>query len=70
VFPSTPLENGLPSNFKDGHYFSIARYTSIQGTLREVASVGRFETATVYAYSDTGNLLVEKVFEVRNTLRS
>lgn len=64
AFPPTPLTNGKPSNFKDGHHFSIARYTYIRGTLTDISAINRFKSATVYTYSDTGNLLIEKVFEV------
>ena len=64
AFPPTPLTNGKPSNFKDGHHFSIARYTYVRGTLTDISAINRFKSATVYTYSDTGNLLIEKVFEV------
>jgi hypothetical protein len=64
AFPPSPLTDGKPSDFKNGHHFSIARYTVIRGTLTDVSAIKRFNTAIVYAYSDTGNLLIEKVFEV------
>jgi hypothetical protein len=64
VFPVTPLKNGKPDNFKDGHHFSIARYTFVRGTLAEVSTIGPFETAKIYVYSDTGDFLLEKAFNV------
>lgn len=64
AFPPSPLADGKPSDFKSGHHFSIARYTFIRGTLTDISAIRRFKTAIVYAYSDAGHLLVEKVFEV------
>lgn len=70
VFPITPLENGKPNNFKDGHHFSIARYTFVRGTLAEVSTIAPFETAKIYVYSDTGDFLLEEVFNVGGVIRS
>jgi len=64
AFPPTPLTNAKPSNFKDGHHITIARYTYVSLTLNDISAINRFKSATVYTYSDTGNLLIEKVFEV------
>jgi hypothetical protein len=64
AFPPSPFADGRPSDFKSGQHFSIARYTYIRGTLTDVSAIRRFKTAIVYAYSDAGHLLIEKVFEV------
>lgn len=64
AFPPSPLADGKPSDFKSGHHFSIARYTFIRGTLTDVSAIRRFKSAIIYAYSDAGHLLIEKVFEV------
>jgi hypothetical protein len=70
VFPITPLKNGKPNNFKDGHHFSIARYTFVRGTLADVSTIAPFETAKIYVYSDTGDFLLEEVFNVGGVIRS
>ncbi|MES0349855.1 MAG: hypothetical protein ABUK19_03965 [Desulfobacteria bacterium] len=70
VFPVTPLKNGKPNNFKNGHHFSIARYTFVRGTLAEVSTIAPFETAKIYVYSDTGDFLLEEVFNVGGVIRS
>jgi hypothetical protein len=70
VFPITSLDNGKPNNFKDGHHFSIARYTFVRGTLAEVSTIAPFETAKIYVYSDTGDFLLEEVFNVGGVIRS
>ena len=70
AFPWSPMKDGKPAIFKRGQYFSIARFKSVRGRLTDVSTINRFKTATVYVYSDKGDLLVEKVFEVGKILRS
>ena len=69
-FPWSPLKNGMPAIFKRGQYFAIAHFKFVRGTLTDVTTIHRFKTATVYVYSENGDLLVEKVFEVDNLSRS
>jgi hypothetical protein len=69
-FPWSPLKDGKPAIFKRGQYFAISHFKSVRGTLTDVSTIDRFETATVYVYSDTGDLLTEEVFEVGKISRS
>ncbi len=69
AFPWSPMKDGKPAIFKRGQFFSIARFKFVRGTLTDVSTIIRFKTAIVYVYSDTGGLLVEKVFEVDKILR-
>jgi len=69
AFPWSPMKDGKPAIFKRGQFFSIARFKFVRGTLTDVSTIDRFKTAIVYVYSDTGGLLVEKVFEVDKILR-
>ncbi len=69
AFPWSPMKDGKPAIFKRGQFFSIARFKFVRGTLTDVSTINRFKTAIVYVYSDTGGLLVEKVFEVDKILR-
>jgi hypothetical protein len=70
VFPGTSLVGGKPSDFRRGLFFSIARYKSVDGTLTDISTITRYRTATVYAYSDTGDLLIERAFEITDVLRT
>jgi hypothetical protein len=70
AFPWSPLQDGKPAIFKKGQYFSITSFKFVSGTLTDVSTIKRFKTATVYVYSDTGDPLVEEVFEVGDILRS
>jgi len=69
AFPWSPMKDGKPAIFKRGQFFSIARFKFVRGTLTDVNTINRFKIATVYVYSDTGGLLVEKIFEVDKILR-
>jgi hypothetical protein len=68
--PWTPLKEGRPTIYKRGQYFSIARFKLVRGRVPQIQDVGRFKTATVYVYSETGSLLLEKVYEVDDIVRS
>jgi hypothetical protein len=69
AFPWSPLKDEKPAIFKRGQYFSISHFKFVGGTLTDVSSIDRFKTATVYVFSDTGELLMEEVFEVNKILR-
>jgi hypothetical protein len=69
-FPWSPLKDGRPAIFRRGRYFSIVSFKFVRGKLTDVSTIERFKTATVYVYSDTGDLLVEEVFEVDKIFRS
>ena len=69
-FPWSPLKNGMPAIFKRGQYFAIAHFKFVRGTLTDVTTIDRFKTATVYVYSEKGDLLLKQVFEVENISRS
>jgi hypothetical protein len=68
--PWTPLKDGRPSIFKRGQFFSIARFKYVRGTVPQIQDVGRFTTVTIYVYTEAGSLLMEKVFDVTEILRS
>jgi hypothetical protein len=70
VSPWTPLKDGKPDIFKRGQYFSIARFKYVRGSFPDLSAIDRFETAVVYVYSETGDLVVEQVYEVDEVLRS
>ena len=70
AFPWSPLKDGMPAIFKRGQYFSISRFKYVSGKFVDVITMEHFKTATVYVYSDTGDLLLERVFEVGKIFQS
>jgi hypothetical protein len=70
AFPATSLVGGKPSDFRQGIYFSIARYKSVHGRFTDISTMRRYKTAAIYAYSDTGDLLIERVFDITEVLKA
>ncbi len=69
ISPWTPLKDGRPDMFKRGQYFSIARFKFVRGSFPDLSAINRFQTATVFVYSETGNLVVEKDYVLEEALR-
>ncbi len=64
VYPDQTLVNGLPENFRRGHFFSIARYKLIRGKI-PVRSDSPYPLAVkVVIYDEAGSLIKESLFEV------
>ncbi len=68
--PWTPLKDGQPTIYKKGQYFSIARFKYVRGTVPQIQDVERFRTATIFVYTESGDLLIEKVFNIDDVLRA
>ena len=66
-FPKTTLKDGRPLKFQKGEPFSISRYKIVSATLQDIDSISDFKTATVYVYSEKGNLLSQKSYEINKT---
>ncbi|MCG8633588.1 MAG: hypothetical protein MI863_07150 [Desulfobacterales bacterium] len=57
VVPSAPLEDGMPSLYRKGQYFSISRFKPVKFTVRSQATPESFHKATVYIFNDDGKLM-------------
>lgn len=68
--PWTPLTDGKPTTFKRGQFFSIARFKYVRGSISHIHDPTRFKTATVYVYTEEGDLWIEKAFDIDAVLRS
>jgi len=68
--PWTPLTDGKPTTFKRGQFFSIARFKYVRGSISHIHDATRFKTATVYVYTEEGDLWIEKAFDIDAVLRS
>ncbi|MBU4344564.1 MAG: hypothetical protein L6247_06410 [Desulfobacteraceae bacterium] len=70
TFPSVPLVSGKPTLFKKGQYFSILRFKTIKLQMRNMTDPKLFKTATVFVFTTTGELLLEKSFpiEIKETV--
>jgi len=63
VLPHVPLASGKPSG-KKGRHFSIFNLKTMKFRANDQTGPGQFNIATVYIYSTTGKLLLEKDFPI------
>ena len=63
ILPHIPLVSGKPSG-KEGRNFSIFNLKTMKFSVNDQTGPGQFNIATVYVYSTTGNLLIEKDFPI------
>ena len=70
ILPPVPLVSERPALFKKGQYFSISRFKVIKFKAQNEADPKRFKTATVFVFTTTGELLLEKSFpiEIKETV--
>lgn len=72
IFPPVPLVSGKPTLFKKGQYFSISRFKTMKFKTWNEVDPEQFKTATVFVFTTTGELLLEKSFsiEIKETVSS
>ena len=63
ILPRVPLVSGKPSG-KKGRNFSIFNLKTMKFRANDQTGPGQFNTATVYIYSTTGKLMLEKDFPI------
>jgi len=63
ILPHVPLVSGKPSG-KKGRNFSIFNLKTMKFRANDQTGPGQFNSATVYIYSRTGKLLLEKDFPI------
>ena len=63
ILPHVPLVSGKPSG-KKGRNFSIFNLKKMKFRANDQTGPGQFNIATVYVYSATGKLLIEKDFPI------
>jgi len=59
-YPHADFENGQPLNYKQGEYFSIARFKYMEGTFVSIGDEENFTEMTVLVFSRDGNLILTK----------
>ena len=64
VVPNASLENGMPSPYRKGQYFSISRFKPVRFTINNHASPDSFANATIYIFGDDASLLFENTIKI------
>ncbi len=64
VVPSTPLKNGIPSEYKKGQYFSIAHFKPVKFKIKNQESPDFFKKASIFIFNDKEELIFEKLINI------
>lgn len=64
VFPSSPLKDGLPANYRRGRRFFIQRFKSISNKYTLSKSTDKPLIVEILVYDRDGELILKKVVEV------
>jgi len=64
TYPHADIENRLPQNYKQGEYFSIARFKYIEGSFSSIDGEGTVQELAVLVFSRDGNLILKKNLEI------
>ena len=62
--PDVKLVSGKPSSVKDGHFFNIRNYKTVELQSGNISGPRAFKKATVLVFSSTGELVLEKAYRV------
>lgn len=64
VYPSSPLKDGLPANYRRGHRFLIQRFKTISSQYKLSRSIDKPLILEIVVYDRNGELILKKVIEV------
>ncbi len=64
VVPSTPLKNGIPSEYKRGQYFSIAHFKPVKFRIKNQEKSDFFKKASIFIFNDKQELIFEKLINI------
>ncbi|MDA3916072.1 MAG: hypothetical protein PF690_03775 [Deltaproteobacteria bacterium] len=64
VVPPTTLKNGIPSEYKNGQYFSIANFKPIKFRIKNQADPDFFKKASIFIFNEQEDLIFEKLVAI------
>ncbi len=64
VYPSSPLKDGLPTNYRRGQRFLIQRFKTISSKYKLSRSIDKALILEIVVYDRNGELILKKVVEV------
>lgn len=67
-YPSTPLNNGKPEDYKKGMPFSIRYLKNISGRIEQPDIGEKYNQFYILAYSEKGSLLLNKSYSIETKL--
>jgi len=66
VYPRSPLKEGLPVDYRNGHRFFIWNFMSISSELRLGESIDKPLLVEILGYNRDGTLILKKAADVQN----
>ena len=69
IHPRSPVFRGLPVDFRNGIYYNRAESGSVKAVFSGIKIGLDFTRFRVLAYSDEGNIVVDKVFNIHKNIR-
>ncbi len=67
VVPTTPLKNGVPTEYAKGQYFSIAHFKPVKFKIRNQADPGVFKKASIFIFNEQKELIFEELINITET---
>ncbi len=64
VVPAANLDNGVPSEYKKGQYFSIAHFKPVKFRIKNQADPDFFKKASIFIFNEQAELIVEKLIDI------
>jgi ribosomal protein S8 len=66
TYPRESISDGIPVNYRRGHFFRIERFKQIRGRFNLLPNSETPTSIKVLIYNQAGESILEKEFEVRN----
>jgi hypothetical protein len=64
VVPTTPLKNGIPSEYSKGQYFSITHFKPVKFRIKNMAEPDFFKKAAIFIFNEQEELIFEKLINI------
>jgi hypothetical protein len=64
VVPTVKLDNGVPTQYKKGQYFSIAHFKPVKFRIENQAGPDFFKKASIYIFNENGDLMFESLIDI------
>jgi hypothetical protein len=70
VTPQSAIENGIPSEYKKGQYFSIAHFKPVKFRIKHPDDPEFYKKASVFVFNEQADLIFEKLINITDAVES
>ena len=64
VVPTTSLNNGIPSDYNKGQYFSISNFKPVKFRINNQSNPDLFKTASIFIFNEQKDLIFQKIVNI------